>query len=101
MQPDQKQRAALLLIPLSGSNKTLFVATTGGEAPGAPHGWVLAFDVDSFTQVAAWVSTSRRFGGGIWHSSQGTAADETGNIYAMTGNGGYSVDNAGRVEQDF
>jgi outer membrane protein assembly factor BamB len=101
LQPDQKQRAALLLTPLSGPHKVLFVATTGGEVPGDPHGWVLAFDTDTFTQTAAWVSTRRGFGGGIWQGSAGPAADEAGNVYVMTGNGGYSVDNAGLVAQDF
>src|SRR5262245_44734585 len=38
LHPDQKQRAALLLVPLTGPHKTLFVATTGGEQPGSPHG---------------------------------------------------------------
>lgn len=98
---DQKQRAALLLTPLSGPHKMLFAATVGGEQPGAPHGWVLAFDTDSFTQTAAWVSTARGFGGGIWQGSSGLAADAAGNVYAMTGNGGYAVDNAGHVEHDF
>lgn len=101
LHPDQKQRAALLLTPLSGSQKMLFAATVGGEVPGAPHGWVLAFDTDSFTLTAAWVSTARGFGGGIWQGSAGPAADAAGNVYAMTGNGGYSVDNAGHVEHDF
>jgi hypothetical protein len=31
--PDQKVRAALLLVPLHGAHKTLFAATTGGESP--------------------------------------------------------------------
>ena len=31
LHPDQKQRAALLLVPLSGPNKTLFVAVSGVE----------------------------------------------------------------------
>jgi outer membrane protein assembly factor BamB len=90
LQPDQKQRAALLLVPLRGAHKTLFVATTGGEHPGDPHGWIVALDVDSFTQTAAWVSTPSGFGGGIWQASQGLAADSEGNVYAMTGNGGYA-----------
>lgn len=94
---DQKQRAALLLVPLTGAHKTLFVATTGGENPGSPHGWVLAFDIDSFTQTAAWVSTPNGFGGGMWQASQGLAADEAGAVYAMTGNGGYIVDNGGHT----
>ena len=99
LHPDQKQRAALLLT--SGSPKMLFAATLGGEAPGAPHGWVLAFDTGSFTQTASWASTPSGFGGGIWQGSAGLAADAAGNVYAMTGNGGYSVDNAGHVEHDF
>jgi outer membrane protein assembly factor BamB len=89
LHPDQKQRAALLLVPLRGQHKTLFFATTGGENPGAPHGWMVAFDVDTFKQTAAWVSTPSSFGGGMWHASQGPAADESGHIYAITANGGY------------
>jgi outer membrane protein assembly factor BamB len=90
LHPDQKQRAALLLVSLRGAHKTLFVATTGGEHPGDPHGWIVALDVDSFTQTAAWVSTPSGFGGGIWQASQGLAADSAGNVYAITGNGGYA-----------
>jgi hypothetical protein len=89
LQPDQKQRAALLLMPLRGAHKTLFIATTGGENPGSPHGWMVAFDVDSFTQTAAWISTPSSFGGGMWQASQGPAADAEGNVYAITGNGGF------------
>jgi hypothetical protein len=89
LQPDQKQRAALLLVPLRGANKTLFIATTGGENPGSPHGWMLALDVASFSQTGAWVSTPSSFGGGIWHASQGPSADAQGNVYAITANGGY------------
>jgi len=95
--PDQKQRAALLLTPLRGQHKTLFVATTGGENPGDPHGWMIAFDVDSFRQTAAWVSTPKSFGGGIWQGSQGPSADDEGNVYAMTGNGGYITDTGGQT----
>jgi hypothetical protein len=57
--------------------------------------------MDSFTQTAAWVSTPKGFGGGIWQGSQGPAADEAGNVYVMTGNGGYNVDNAGHIIDDF
>jgi hypothetical protein len=100
LQSDQKQRAALLLVPLRGPHKTLFIATTGGENPGAPHGWMVAVDIDSFTQTAAWVSTPSSFGGGMWHASQGPAADAQGNVYAITANGGYRQDHK-NVIQDF
>jgi hypothetical protein len=100
LHPDQKQRAALLLAPLRGAHKTFFIATTGGENPGSPHGWMVAFDVDSFTQTAAWVSTPSSFGGGMWQASQGPAADTEGNVYAITGNGGFIQDHK-NVIHDF
>ena len=88
----QKQRAALLLTA-SGqkphSRKTVYVAFTGGERPGAPHGWVIAFDVDSFQQAAAWAATPNGWGGGIWQGSQGPSADDEGHVYLMTGNGSW------------
>jgi outer membrane protein assembly factor BamB len=101
----QKQRAALLLVPLDRpavppARRTLYVATTGTEAPssdGNPanslHGWVVAFDVDDWKQAGAWVSTPNTFGGGIWQASQGPAADERGDVYLMTSNGGYIQSN--------
>jgi hypothetical protein len=100
LHPDQKVRAALLLVPLHGVHKTLFAATTGGENPGDPHGWVVAFDTDTFRQTAAWISTPSSFGGGIWQGSQDPSADEEGFVYAMTGNGGY-VTAAGGHLRDF
>ena len=100
----QKQRAALLLVPLSGApapphhHKILYVATTGDdEPPSQPdatlghHGWVVAFDVDDWHQAGAWTSTPSSFGGGIWQGAQGLSADESGNVYALTSNGGYLV----------
>jgi outer membrane protein assembly factor BamB len=99
----QKQRAALLLVPLEATanpqqHKMLYVATTGDDSPPPKpdatlghHGWVVAFDVDQWRQTAAWVATPNSFGGGIWQSSQGLSADIDGNIYAITSNGGYLV----------
>ncbi len=91
---DQKQRAALLLVPLRGAHKTLFLATTGGENPGDPHGWMIAFDVDTFTETASWAATRQGFGGGMWMGGQGPSADPAGNVYAMTGNGGFTIKDA-------
>jgi hypothetical protein len=88
--PDQKQRAALLLSPLRGSHKTLFIGVTGGEDPGDPHGWMVAIDVDTFKQTAAIPTTQKGFGGGIWQGSQGPSSDDQGNVYVMTGNGGFN-----------
>jgi outer membrane protein assembly factor BamB len=92
----QKQRSALLLSPLrqpAGPHvkKTLFMACgmTGESTPG-DHGWVIAFDVDSFHQIASWTSTPHTMAGGIWQAGQGPASDDQGNVYAMTSNGGWN-----------
>ncbi len=86
---NQKQRAALLLSPLRGQHKTLFIGITGGEVPGDPHGWMVTVDVDTFKQTAAIPTTQQGFGGGIWQGAAGPAADDRGNVYVMTGNGGF------------
>lgn len=88
---NQKQRAALLLSPLRGPHKTLFIGITGGEVPGDPHGWMVAVDVDSFKQTAAIPTTKQGFGGGIWQGAAGPASDDHGNVFVMTGNGGFDV----------
>ena len=94
--PNQKQRSALLLTPLrqpAGPHvkKTLIMACgmTGESTPG-DHGWVIAFDVDSFHQIAAWTSTPKTLAGGIWQAGQGPASDDQGNVYVMTSNGGWN-----------
>jgi outer membrane protein assembly factor BamB len=94
--PDQKQRSALLLSPLrQPSNdhikKTLFVAAgmTSEDAPNG-HGWLVAFDIDSFKQTAAWCTTPKSHAGGIWQGSQGPATDDQGNVFVMTSNGGWN-----------
>lgn len=108
----QKQRAALLLVPLPAepspqTHKMLYVATTGSDTPPQRpdatlqnHGWVVAFDVDAWKQAGHWLATPNSFGGGIWQASQGLAADDQGNVYAMTSNGGYLVNPDGS-KKDF
>jgi hypothetical protein len=108
----QKQRAALLLVPLQArpspqAHKMLYVATTGSDTPPAKpdatlqnHGWVVAFDVDAWKEAGNWLATPNSFGGGIWQSSQGLAADDKGNVYAITSNGGYLVNPDGS-KKDF
>jgi outer membrane protein assembly factor BamB len=92
----QKQRAALLLTPLrqpAGPHvkKTLFMACgMTSETSAADHGWVIAFDVDSFTRSAAWTPTPKTSTGGIWQASQGPSSDDQGNVFFSTSNGGWN-----------
>jgi hypothetical protein len=101
----QKQRAALLLVPLDPrpspqAHKFVYAATTGDDnqhpdATAGYHGWVVAFDVDSWREVGTWLATPNGVGGGVWQSSQGLSADENGNVYGITSNGGYLVSQDG------
>jgi hypothetical protein len=89
----QKQRAALLLAAPAGQ-KTLFMGCGMTHEEGDPtHGWVIAFDVTTFRRTAAWCTTPHGAGSGIWQASQGPAADENGDVYAMTGNYGVEKNN--------
>jgi outer membrane protein assembly factor BamB len=92
----QKQRASLLLVTPDNSKiarKTLFLACGMLHEEGDPtHGWVIAYDVDTFRQTAAWCTTPNGTGSGIWHAGQGPSADENGDIYVITGN--YGVQDA-------
>ncbi len=81
----RKQRAALLLV-----NGTVFIAFGSiAETAANARGWVIAADTASFKVTAAWTTTSRGSGGGIWHSGGGPAADANGFIYVITGNGDF------------
>ena len=90
----QKQRCALLLVPLRQTGttlvkKTLFVASGQfGENLTDPHGWVFAFDPETFQQTAALCTMPNTGGGGSWQAAQGPSADDQGNVFVMTSNGG-------------
>ena len=51
-----------------------------------PHGWVVALDGNSLSQLAVLNTTPHSNLGGIWQSGYGLAADQNGFVYALTGN---------------
>jgi hypothetical protein len=79
-------RPALLL-----SNGYLYMAfgSHGDQRP--YHGWVLSYDAATLQQVARFNVTPSGWGGGIWSSGQGLAADASGDIYFMTANGTFDM----------
>ena len=95
----QLNRPALLLVG------DILYAAFGGHCDSGPyHGWVFAFDVSNpkaLRQVALICTTPNGKGpqfdnydvegmGGIWMSGAGPAADASGNVYVVTGNGTYN-----------
>jgi hypothetical protein len=64
---------------------------------GSYHGWIIGYRASDLSQVTRWSSTGSsgsHLRGGVWQSGQ--AVDGAGNLYFMTGNGGFDgVNNFG------
>jgi hypothetical protein len=78
----QIQRPALLAA--SGKIYSAF----GSYCDVAPYsGWVIGLDQATLRATSEWESNPTSSAGGIWQSGQGPAADSSGNVYVLTGNG--------------
>jgi hypothetical protein len=55
------------------------------------HGWVLGYNAQTLQLAVTFNATPNGSEGGIWQSGGGLAVDETGAIYAATGNGTYTA----------
>jgi hypothetical protein len=91
----ERQRAALLLV-----KGTIYIGWAGYCDNPPYHGWVMGYTYNgsTFQQVYIYNSTPNGNAGGIWQSGGGLAADNSGNIYAITGNGKFDLNNAGNVD---
>jgi hypothetical protein len=79
------QRPGLLL-----ANDSIYVGFGSHGDQDPYHGWMLRYDAsDVSRQLGAYVSTPNGNGGSFWQSGRGPAADQQGNLYAVTGNGDY------------
>ncbi len=80
------QRPGLVL-----ANGAVYVAF-GSHADQMPyHGWIFAYNAANLTeQVARFAVAPDGSAGSIWQSGRGMAADEDGNIYAVTANGDFN-----------
>ena len=85
------QRPALLL-----DHGTVYIGWASYCDQGPYHGWILGYDSASLQQVMVYNTSPDGGLAGIWHSGGGLAADPAGNIYALTGNGSFNGDAAGR-----
>jgi uncharacterized protein (TIGR03437 family) len=87
------QRPGLLL-----ANGAVYVAfgSHGDQSP--YHGWMMSYDASDLThQMGIFMSTPNGDEGSFWQSGRGPAADSSGSIYAITGNGDYDgVQNFGQ-----
>ncbi|HVN85318.1 MAG TPA: pyrrolo-quinoline quinone [Candidatus Binatia bacterium] len=87
----ESQRAGLLL-----SNGVVYAgwASHGDHPP--YHGWIVGYDAETLQQVAVFNDTPDGADGGIWQAGGGLAADGTGDVFCVTGNGTFDADAGGR-----
>lgn len=78
----QNQRQGLTLL-----NGTVYVTFASHCDWGPYHGWILGYDASTMQQRVVYNDTPNGAAGGMWESGMGMAADATGNIYVVTGNG--------------
>jgi len=79
----QHDRAALL-----ESGNTIYTAWAGLWGDCGPYSaWVIAFDAGTLKQTGAIDLVPNNSGGGMWMGGGGPAADATGNVYVISGNG--------------
>ncbi len=86
------QRPGLLLV-----NGVVYIswASHGLESRYAYHGWVLGYNATTLQLASSFCVTPNGDQGGIWHSGDGLAADNDGNIFFMSGNGTFDVNKSG------
>jgi hypothetical protein len=105
----QNQRASLALVNgtvyvTSGSHEDAAYVNSGPQLVTAPYyGWVIGYTYDgsTFTQSAVFCTTPNAGNGGIWMAGAAPAADSSGNLYVISGNGQFDVTNATGPNNDY
>ncbi len=88
----ERQRAGLLL-----ANGRIYLAFGSFCDHTTYHGWILSYSYNNsgFHPRNAYNDTPTGREGGIWSGGSAIAADQSGNIYAMTGNGTFNLNQGG------
>jgi hypothetical protein len=86
----EANRCGLLLL-----NGVVYITFASHNDLGPYHGCIVGYDAQTLQQVAFFYTTPNGSQGGIWMSAGAPTADEDGNIYCVTGNGGFDLNSGG------
>ena len=84
----RKQRSSLVETNVNGVKTVFGCSGTIFETGKGAAGYCFAFDVASNT-ISAMLATTAGDGAGIWMAGQGAVADAQGDLFVLTGNGGF------------
>lgn len=62
------------------------------------HGWIFAFDAASLAQKAVFNESPNGRMGGFWMAGAGIAADSSGNIFIVSGNGDFDTNDVPAID---
>jgi hypothetical protein len=94
----ENQRAGLALV-----NGTVYIAWAAHEDAAPYYGWLMGYTygVSGFTQVSVLNVTPNVQYGGIWMGGGAPSLDANGNLYVITGNGGFDANSASTPNNDY
>jgi hypothetical protein len=84
----RKQRSSLVETNVNGVKTVFGCSGTIYETAVGASGFCFAFDIAT-NKMSAMLALTSGAGAGVWMAGQGAAADSEGNLYVITGNGGF------------
>ena len=94
----QNQRPGLALV-----NGVVYIAWSAHEDAPPWYGWLMGYTYNgtSLSQAAVFNAAPNGSGAGIWMGGGAPAADSSGNLYVVTGNGTFDAASGGSPDDDF
>lgn len=87
----QMARPGLSLVQTAAyTNPIVYIAYASHGDQGPYHGWLLGYDSKTLQQVHVYNSSPNGGLSGFWMAGNGPAVDTNGNIFMITGNGGFN-----------
>jgi hypothetical protein len=89
----QMERPGLLLL-----NGVVYLAYASHCDEYPYHGWLFAYDASTFQMINDYVTTPNGGLGGFWMGGSGIAADSSGNVFIVSGNGDFDTSSTPATE---